>query len=114
MKNPDTSSSQRLAAVNGPVKEIEELQQDLAAILFDVLQRRNAITKNFGSNDEEEINKICSLFTAANRRVVSQRLLNSYCYNRYPVTETSLPVDAPSSSKEILENLPLTSKPQAK
>lgn len=98
-----TSASQQLAAVNGPINEIEGLQQELATVLFDVLQRRNVITKFLGPNDEEEITKICSLFISASRRVVSQRLLNSYCHNRYPVIERTLPEDAPLSSKEITE-----------
>jgi hypothetical protein len=94
-----TTPSSEMAAVNGPTGEIEKLQTELASILADVLQKRNVIKKYFDDEDEE-INRICSSFSIAIRRAVSQRLLNAYCYNRYPTQITIAAVDGPKSSDD--------------
>ena len=102
MKN-ETTPSQEMRAINGPTQEIENLQTELSAILADVLQRRNAVKNFFSQEAEEEIERICASFTAANRRIISQRMLNSYCHNRYPIPQKVIPIDAPVNTKELME-----------
>jgi hypothetical protein len=90
----DRTPSQEMAAVEGPVEEIGELQIDLAAVLADVLEKRQAVKRYFGETDDEaekEIARIVAAFTAANRRVVSSRLLRAYMTNRYPRVQTIEP-----------------------
>ncbi len=101
MAQHQQSPSQELQAVNGPTGEIQELQLELAVVLAEVLQRRNAVKNFLGTEAEEEIDRICKSFTAANRKIVSQRLLNAYCHNRYPRQTTILPDDAPRGEGSV-------------
>ncbi len=101
-KNPKLSESQELAAVNGPVEEIGHLQTELGAILASVLERRNAIRRYFGSDDESEaeVAHLVALFTSSNRRAISNKILQVYMLNRYQTIQTIEPNPPTSAPKD--------------
>jgi ATP-dependent helicase/DNAse subunit B len=103
------SLSQEMESIGGPVEEIDGLQTDLCAVLEGILERRNAIKQNM---DEKEIKHILDLFMSASRRSITQRLLDSYAYNRYTkikaITPTYVPVIAPRNSSTYAIRPPIT------
>lgn len=102
---PKRSLTRELAALDGPVHVVDDLQTNLAAILASVLEKRQAIKKHLGSSAQEvedEIARICALFTSNNRRAINQAVLDAYAYNRYVKVAHKLSTDAPATALETM------------